>query len=51
MNNAADSASEISPEMRAAESDGGGPGSTIKLNVWYGSSHHEVHLPAQATFG
>ncbi|XP_014514345.1 BAG family molecular chaperone regulator 4 [Vigna radiata var. radiata] len=51
MNNAADSASEISPEMRAAESDSGGPRPTIKVNVSYGTSHHEVHLPAQSTFG
>ncbi|KAK7382526.1 hypothetical protein VNO80_01393 [Phaseolus coccineus] len=51
MNTAADSASKFSPEVRATESDGGGPRPTIKLNVWYGSSHHEVHLPAQSTFG
>ncbi|CAJ1948556.1 unnamed protein product [Sphenostylis stenocarpa] len=54
MKNATHSAGEISPEMRIAESDGdggGGPKPTIKLNVSYGSSHHEVHLPPQSTFG
>ncbi|XP_057741256.1 BAG family molecular chaperone regulator 4-like [Arachis stenosperma] len=29
--------------------DGGGP--EIKVNVSHGPSHHEVHLPAQSTFG
>ncbi|KAJ1419312.1 Ubiquitin-like domain superfamily [Sesbania bispinosa] len=46
-------AGEISPETRPGgipESDRGG-GPTIKVNVSYGSSLHEVHLPAQSTFG
>ncbi|KAK7260008.1 hypothetical protein RIF29_25694 [Crotalaria pallida] len=55
MKNASDSAGEISPETRPAgtsEIDGGGGGGpTIKINVSHGSSHHEVHLPAQSTFG
>ncbi|XP_058729136.1 BAG family molecular chaperone regulator 4-like [Vicia villosa] len=44
---------EISPDTKTAtmsDSDGvGGP--TIKLNVSYGSSLHQIHLPAQSTFG
>ncbi|KAG5042313.1 hypothetical protein AAZX31_03G045700 [Glycine max] len=51
MSNATDSAGEIPPETRSAESDGGGPRPTIKINVTHGSSHHDLHLPAQSTFG
>lgn len=44
---------EISPDTksgRLSDSDGvGGP--TIKINVSYGSSLHQIHLPAQSTFG
>ncbi|XP_027335819.1 BAG family molecular chaperone regulator 4-like [Abrus precatorius] len=52
MKNSSDYPVDISPEPRPAESDaGGGPRPMIKINVSYGSSHHELHLPAQSTFG
>lgn len=51
MNNTAVSdTSGASPPETKSEIDGvGGP--TIKISVSYGSSLHEIHLPAQSTFG
>jgi len=51
MNNTAVSdTSGVLPPVTKSEIDGvGGP--TIKINVSYGSSLHEIHLPAQSTFG
>ncbi|CAJ2655889.1 unnamed protein product [Trifolium pratense] len=40
---------EISPDTKA-ETDGVG-GSTIRINVNYNSVFHEIHLPAESTFG
>lgn len=55
MHHATHSAAEISPETRPAGNDAAaaaGPRQpTIKINVWHGTSHHELHLPAQSTFG
>ncbi|KAE9610861.1 hypothetical protein Lal_00031558 [Lupinus albus] len=52
MKNASDTAVDQPPPTQAgtSESDGDG-GPTIKINVSHGTSHHELHLPAQSTFG
>ncbi|XP_061368251.1 BAG family molecular chaperone regulator 4-like [Gastrolobium bilobum] len=46
-------AGEIFPETMPCgmSESGGGGGPMIMINVSHGSSHHEVHLPAQSTFG
>ncbi|XP_020239960.1 BAG family molecular chaperone regulator 4 [Cajanus cajan] len=55
MHHATHSAAEISPETRPAGNDAAaaaGPRQpTIKINVWHGTCHHELHRPAQSTFG
>jgi hypothetical protein len=40
---------EISPNTKSETNVVGGP--TIKINVKYNSSLHEIHLPAESTFG